>query len=226
MFRLFKQSIFFLLTPLTATVDQETGEASLEWDYTEGSGFQYFNIYRNDELIDNTTEMTYTDQLADYGYYTYKVTAFYGGENESSPVTSETQYGTSTISIDPNSYVANVYINSTEEQTMVIKNIGVLDLTFSLSPFMRMAQICRIMKLHAAEAMNTFRVYLSMVWTILQATDNYSDFTAEFISMKSNNTYILQVTAGNSYEGDQCAVWVDWNQNGRFDEAMTVAQCR
>ena len=54
------------------------------------------------------------------------------------------------------------------------------------------------------------------------ASDNYSDFTSECISMKSNKTYTLQVTAGNSYEGDHCGVWVDWNQNGEFDEAMIL----
>lgn len=206
---------------LVATVDQENGESSLTWDYTEGTGFQYFNIYRNDELIDNTTEMSYTDQLADYGYYTYKVAAFYGGENESSSVSAQTQYGTSTISIDPTAYEANVYINSTIEQTMVVKNTGVLDLTFSVSPFLRMANT-----LNYETAKGGGDEYISRVsingLDNTSATGYYSDFTAEFISMKSNDTYNLQVTAGNSYEGDQCAVWVDWNQNGSFDEAMVI----
>ena len=119
------------------SVDQETGEAILNWNYTEANDFQYFNVYREEELIGTTTELTYTDTLTEFGYYNYHVTAFYGGENESSAVSFLTQYGTSTVNIDPNTYTANVYINSTAQQTMVIRNEGVLDLTYSISPFLR-----------------------------------------------------------------------------------------
>jgi len=206
---------------LNATVDQETGEASLVWDFTEGTGFQYFNIYRNDELIGTTIETIFTDQLPDFGYYTYKITAYYGGENESSPAIDEVQFGSSTVSIDPDTYVANVYINTSEEQTMYIKNTGVLDLTYSLSPFTRIANTLTYKAANGGGDEYISRVMLNGLDNS-SSSDHYSDFTGEFISMKSGRAYTIQVTAGNSYEGDQCAVWVDWNQNGEFDEAMTM----
>jgi len=166
---------------MVATVDQETGEANLAWDYTEGTGFQYFNIYRNDELIGNTTELTYTDLLTEYGYYTYTVTAFYGGENESSPVSADTQFGTSTISINPNTYEANVYVETTEQQSMIIKNTGVLDLTFSVSPFMLTATMRNY-----ESASGGGDEYISGVaingLNNTSASDNYSDFTSESVS--------------------------------------------
>ena len=208
---------------LTATVDQETGEASLAWDYTEGTGFQYFNIYRNDELIGTTIETIYSDALPDYGYYTYTITAFYGGENESSPVSAETQYGSSTINVDPNAYIANVYINTTSQQTMYVKNTGVLDLEFSLSPFLRINNSVDYNT--ASGGGDEFITKVSINGLDNSSGSNhYSDYTSEYTSMKSGETYTIQVTDGNSYEGDQCAVWVDWNQNGEFDEAMAILE--
>ncbi len=51
--------------------------------------YDHFNIYRNDQLIDNTPNTSYTDQLTDYGEYTYHVTAVTGA-NESGPSNAET----------------------------------------------------------------------------------------------------------------------------------------
>lgn len=202
---------------LQANMDQETGDCSLTWTFEEGAGFQNFNLYRDDVLIASTTDEFYSDLLTEYGYYTYEVTAFYGGENESAPSVAETQFGSAGISIDPLSYTANVYIDDSVMQYMKIKNTGVLDLDFSLSPFFITKTSHDypvaigggdefIHKVTIANLINS------------SGSDQYVDFTSMYASMKTGQTYEIYVEARNSYSGDQCMVWVDWNQDGSFNE--------
>jgi subtilisin family serine protease len=122
---------------LQISTDQETGIASLSWMHSGGIGFQNFKVYRDDVEIGTTTDMTFEDQLTDFGYYTYKITAFYGGVSESDPAINQTQYGSSTIVITPDEFTVIVKPNQTEVREMYIKNIGVLGLTYSLSPFFK-----------------------------------------------------------------------------------------
>jgi len=206
---------------LTTLTSQETGECNLDWSFNGTTGFQNFNIYRDDVLVGTSTDPMYTDQIPDYGYYTYKVTALYNGNTESTAAISETQYGTSTIEITPISYVSAIYPEQTDVQMMKIKNIGVLDLDFSLSPFFG-----KIIHNNYQEARGGGDEYIHKV-TIgdmynTSASDNYSDFTSMYTSIKTSQSYSIEVEVKNTYEGDQCKVWVDWDQNGIFDETAFV----
>ncbi|MCK4406312.1 MAG: exo-alpha-sialidase, partial [Bacteroidales bacterium] len=59
-----------LACPENLTVDLtfETGQLDLIWFFEGAEDFLYFNIYRDDEIIGNTEDTTYTDYLPDYGY--------------------------------------------------------------------------------------------------------------------------------------------------------------
>jgi hypothetical protein len=202
---------------LQTSVDQETGVCDLSWSYNEGSGFKNFRIYRDDEMIAETSELTYTDQIPEYGYYTYKVTAYYGGTTESQPSSKDTQWGTSTMEVIPGEYTANLYIDGSVTQTMKIKNSGVLELDFSVSPFFA--------NLNAGKygaASGGGDEYISKV-TLQQLSnssgfENYSDYTNTVAQLEAGKSYEIQVFNGNAYEGDQCAVWVDWDGDGAFNE--------
>ena len=65
-------------TNLTAEFIECPGEEiELNWEYLINDGFQYFNIYRNDTLIDTTSLKSYVDTIPGYGVYYYKVSAKY-----------------------------------------------------------------------------------------------------------------------------------------------------
>ncbi len=57
-------------------------------------------------------------------------------------------------------------------------------------------------------------------------TAGYTDFTSIVIPMSIGTDYPINVINGvNTWTGDQCGIWVDWNQDGDFldaGEAMTV----
>ena len=55
----------------------------IQHDAKQYEGFNYFNIYRNSQLIGSSVSRHYTDQLGQGGYYQYYVTAVYD-EGESS----------------------------------------------------------------------------------------------------------------------------------------------
>jgi len=202
---------------LTSVTDQETGECLLNWNFSGTSGFQHFNIYRDDVLIGTSNDPTYTDQIEDYGYYTYSVTALYSGDTESTAAETNTQYGTATIQITPAHYTANLYVDESDEQTMVIKNVGVLDLDFSLSPFFG-----KTSNLNYEKAIGGGDEYIHAITMgnlhNTSASDNYSDFTTMFANITTTQSYPIEIQVKNYYEGDQCKVWIDWNQNSMFDE--------
>ncbi len=202
---------------LTAVTDQETGECSLEWEFNGTTGFEHFVIYRDDEFISTTTENTYVDQLTEYGYYTYKVTAMYSGDTESDGPTTETQFGSSTIEIIPESYTAIIYPDQTDTQIMKIRNTGVLDLDFSISPFFG------IIPEHSYEiAKGGGDEYIHSViigdFSNTSACDYYSDYSSQIITIGDHEITPIEVITKNHYKEDQCKVWIDYNNNGRFDE--------
>ncbi len=203
---------------LQAITDQETGECSLTWNFEEGTGFQHFKIYRNDELITTTNDEYYIDMLTDYGYYTYEVTAFYGGENESMPTTTETQYGTATIEINPLSYTANVFVDDSSIQYMIIKNVGVLDLDFSLSPFFTSRSAVQYESANGGGDEYIHRVTLANL-NNTSGPDQYADFTSMYASLQTGKSYQLNIEVKHPFVEDQCMAWIDWNQDGNFDEA-------
>lgn len=54
----------------------------------------------------------------------------------------------------------------------------------------------------------------------------YDNFTGLSTNMTVGVGYPIAVTNGNNYDGDQCGIWVDWNQDGDFDdtdETISVA---
>ncbi|MFC2107048.1 S8 family serine peptidase [Bacteroidota bacterium] len=122
-------------TNLLVNTDQQTGLSSMTWSHNLGMGFLYYRIYRNSVLIDSVSVKNYEDQLLDYGYYTYEVSAVYGGSLESNRAIRNTQWGSSIFMMDPDSFISYVEPEGIDQQSMIIKNTGVLELNFSLSPF-------------------------------------------------------------------------------------------
>lgn len=208
---------------LQTTIDQETGDVTLNWNFNAGSGFQNFRVYRNDVLIEETTELTYSETLADYGYYNYKVTAFFGGSNESEGPDKDIQFGSPTMVVSPSEYLANVYPDDIELQFMTIKNNGVLDLDFSLSPFSPEAKVPAI-----APTNGGGDEYISKLeigdYSNRSADDGYNSYLYQPIVLEREKTYEIKVHVSNAYTEDVCYVWIDSNGNGEFDEPYLKLQ--
>ncbi|MHC4498970.1 MAG: GLUG motif-containing protein, partial [Planctomycetota bacterium] len=58
------------------------------------------------------------------------------------------------------------------------------------------------------------------VWTISNATgwSSYTDYTHLSTELYIGFGYLITVTNGGPYSGDQCGVWVDWNSDEDFED--------
>ncbi len=124
----------FPTTPnnLTASLEQNTGITSLQWEFDQSKAFQLFNIYRNGVIIGTSSDSTYADTLTIYDTYEYKVAALYQ-EGESGYSNTETILYTS-ISIDPISLDYGVLaIGSDSVQLFTITNSGNTNLSGGIS---------------------------------------------------------------------------------------------
>jgi len=206
---------------LTADMSQETGVCNLSWSHNQGTGFKYYKVFRDTTFLDTTTNLTFVDTVPDYAYVTYKVTAFYGEGNESVPAEVKTQYGSSQAVFTPDTVVKNMRLNSVGDELMKIGNKGTLYLTYSLSPFFRSGNTAEHEYAMAKGGGDEFihRVELSNL-SNGSGADNYSNFTNLPVSLRSGKDYTISVRNGNPYPGDRCAVWIDWDNNGEFDESV------
>ncbi len=210
---------------LTGEVVFETGAANLTWYYIEAQDFTNFNIYRDDVLIGTTTDTVYTDMLPDYGYYSYYVTAAYtdtaGIVSESSGVGIDLQWGDAHISVSPDSVYSTLVVDSSEIKYLTIINTGQLDLNFDVSAFVKNKNR---ETLDYCSAMGGNDEYISRVQIgdidKISGGSYYADYTNLSTTVKMGESYTLTVTNGNPYDLDRCGVWVDWDQNGEFDEPM------
>jgi hypothetical protein len=207
---------------LSAQVVFETGITSLNWEYETAPGFTNFNVYRDGVLVGTPTLNTYSDQLPDYGIYNYAVTAAYV-DDESGASTARVQWGDAQIEVNPMSLTQTMQPDEIAERQIVVSNIGQLDMNYSItSEFIdvnkEVNEYCS-----ASGGSDEFisRVQIGDIDQVSGA-DNYHDYTALSTEVKDDASVLLTVTNGNFYIDDQCGVWVDWDQNGVFDDEAVV----
>jgi len=209
---------------LIAETPFETGETALEWQYEPEAGFIHFNVYRNNELIGTTEDLNYADQLPDYGVFTYGVTAAYTDDGESGAARATVQWGDARISVDPASVFQILQPGATTTQQLVVNNVGQLDLNYNVS-----SQVINLPRETAAycPASGGGDEYISKVEfgdiNNASGADGYADYTETMSTeVRTGEPMQLTVTNGKSYSSDQCGVWVDWDQNGVFDDEPII----
>jgi hypothetical protein len=209
---------------LLAEVAFETGITSLNWEYETAPGFTNFNVYRDGVLIGTPTLNNYNDQLPAYGIYNYAVTAAYI-DDESGSSTKRVQWGDAQITVDPMSLTQTMLPDEIAERTIVVSNIGQLEMNYSIaSEFIEVNK--EVNEYCSASGGSDEYISRVQMGDIDQSSgaDNYHDYTALSTEVKGDEPVLLTVTNGTPYSSDQCGVWVDWDQNGVFDdEAIAVS---
>ncbi len=209
---------------LTGSVTFETGEANLEWTFNEAEaeGFLYFKIYRDGELLDTTTDTTYIDNLPDYGYYNFMVTAFYLEDKESGPGAVDLQWGDAHITIEPESIYEHLAVDSTSTKYISVTNPGQLPLLYTISTFSQETK-GNVRAYCDASGQGDAEYIKRVVVNSLNngsGSSKYTDFTAVSTKMDAGSGYDLYVTVGNFFKQDQVGAWIDWDQNEIFDEDL------
>ena len=103
------------------------------------AGVQHFNIYRDNQLISTTNIAEFSEDLAQYGNYTYRVSAQYA-EGESTPETDFISWGLPEISVNRNEFDFDITPDDETTYITTVSNSGTLPLEIfqpscGLSPF-------------------------------------------------------------------------------------------
>ncbi len=212
-------------TNLTLQLDEVTGDVTMGWMF-EGKEFLYFNVYKEGELLGTTTELTYSDVLPDYGVYQYSVTAMHD-DGESVPSVASIQWGNPHIYVTPDAINTNLVIGTSTTETIVVKNVGELELEYTVSPLINNKKSGK----DYCDASGGCDEYISNVTfgdiNNSSSCDNYHDYTNLSTIVSPGQSYPITITNGNPiWPADECGIWIDWNQDQDFDdtgESITVS---
>lgn len=205
---------------LVGMVVDSTGSTTLNWTYDSTPNFSAFVVYRNGDSIATVTDTTYNELLPDYGYYRYRVTAYYNNGRESGASGVKLCWGKVNIDVNTLSIHEHLAYGLTKQDTILIKNTGQLPLKYSIAflPARKDTGYCE-----ASGGSNHDKEYIKSVEVgdisnLNTGSNNYTDYTSMSTTMDMGKFYNIKVVNGNPFEYDQCGVWVDWNIDQEFTE--------
>lgn len=206
---------------LSADLTFETGATDLEWTFEETPEFIEFNIYRDGELVGTTTDTTYTDMLPDYGVYSFQVTAVYPDDMESGAASTSIQWGDAHISVSPLSIYETLTVDSMATKYITVVNTGQLDLYYQIQTFT--PEKAAGPDEYCAASGGGYEYISRVTFGDIDnpsVSNNYTDYSNLSTLIQVGKSYDLVVENGDGYNLDQCGVWIDWDQNGVFDDGM------
>ena len=213
-------------TDLNILLTEANGQTDLSWSYTEAKTLQHFVVYRDGVKLGTTTQTSYTDMLPDYGVYHYSVTAMHE-DGESAPVIGSIQWGNPNVSVSPDSLTESLLVNQTSVRILTIENTGELDLTYNIATAITSKGKNTRDYCDASGGGDEYisGVIFGSINNTGTSADGYADYTAMSTDVDAGNTYTLTVTNGHAYSSDDWGVWIDWNQDGDFDDANENPVC-
>lgn len=207
-------------TDLTAAVTFESGQVDLEWVFEPIATFQYFIVYRDGFEIGQTTDLTFVDDLPDYGIYKYKVTAMHD-EGESSGPSASVQWGDAHISVDPVEIIENIDLMSTSTLYVTVENVGELDLIYKVSsstePIIDGADEYCIPSANCSfgDGLTSFAMGDISNLSSGCSGSGYGDYTDMSTEIQAGNSY--EVTLATGYDDQFVNIWIDANKNEEFE---------
>jgi len=212
-----------LQAPMDLTIDLvfETGEVTLNWQFETVAGFQHFKIYRNNFEIGTTTDLTFVDNLPDYGVYDYLVTAIHD-DGESFGSEASVQWGDGHIAVDPEEVIENILPNTTSSSFITVENVGELDLIYEISastePLDDGGREYCIPSANCEQGDGIFDFAMADIDNMDNgcSPDGYGDFTAMNTQVEPGETY--EITLGTDYSNQYVSIWIDFDKSSTFDE--------
>ena len=212
---------------LMVDVNDNNGEASLIWEFSDGVTIEHFIVYRDGNQVGTTIDMEFTDNLPDFGNYIYSVSAKYD-TIESGVIRQNAHWGSSVASATPESLQITLDSNETAELPFTLANTGQLDLIYTIStaidpgnPVQSPISYCSA---NGGGGEHISRVIFSDVDNE-SGSDGYSDYTDQIASVDIGNTYDITIENGSPVSTDDLGVWIDWNQDGDFDDENENVVC-
>lgn len=207
-------------------VNQQTGLTNLEWNFNDTAGtFLKFYVYRDNALIDSTLDSTYTDVLPSYGTHKYQVSALHS-TGESSKTSAYVTWGKALISVSPTSISDTLGLNQTATHILSVTNNGELDLVYDVNTEITSKNSFVPTYCSASGGGDEYISGVSFGNINTTSGENgYEDHTDLSTDIKADSTYNLTVYNGKPYDYDDWGVWIDFNQDGDFDDPDENVVC-
>ncbi len=210
---------------LEIALDDATGTVELSWEFNNSKDdFLYFNVYRDGELLGNTTELTYMDNLPDYGVYDFSVTAMHD-DGESVAANGTIQWGNPQIAVNPAEVTAFLLPGESTTKGFLIENVGELPLEYTLTTAVTSGKGTQAY----CDAEGGCDEYIEQVIfgdiDNTSSCDGYADYTDMSTTVNLDETYEITIVNGNVYSSDDLGIWIDWNQDDDFEDAGENVVC-
>ena len=202
---------------LTAAVTFETGAVNLEWTFDPIGTFEYFIVYRDGFEVGTTVDLTFIDNLPDYGIYKYKVTAMHT-DGESSGPSATVQWGDAHIAVEPAEIIENLPLLGTSTRYITVENTGQLNLIYGVTSStepIRSRDYCPASTTYQDEYISNVSFGLINNSSAWQA--GVADYTDQSTDLEVGASESIVVTNGNAWSSDKVTVWIDWNNNLDFE---------
>lgn len=198
--------------------DTQIGQVDLTWEYSDEKAMEHFIIYKDNEEIGTTTDLFYTDYLPDFGTYKYSVSVMHE-DGESSKVHDNVLWGAPIIYSNPDALSKTLAQNQLAIEHLTITNNGQLDLTYNLITEIT-SKYGNLIYCDATGGGDEYisGVVIGSINNTGTGEDDYTDYTSLSTDVSGGDTYDITITNGNSYSSDDIGIWVDWNQDGDFDD--------
>lgn len=212
---------------LQVNVNDDSGVASLSWEFPNEIAIEHFIVYRDGNQIGTTINSIYDDNLPEFGNYIYSVSAKYD-TIESAVIRQNAHWGSSVATATPELLEITLDSNETAELPLNLSNTGQLDLIYNIStaidpgtPVQSPIVYCSA---DGGGGEHISRVIFGDIDNP-SGSDGYADYTEKVASVNIGNIYDITIENGSQVSTDDLGIWIDWNQDGDFDDESENVVC-
>ncbi|MCB0806324.1 MAG: carboxypeptidase regulatory-like domain-containing protein [Bacteroidales bacterium] len=108
---------------------------------------------------------------------------------------------------------------------LTLMNLGDMDLTYSISKQYQSSKLPTYCAAGGSCDEYISRVVFNTIDNSSGCSGGYTDFTAVSTTVNPGQTYDITVENGNIYTADDLGIWIDWNQDGDFEDAGENVVC-
>ncbi len=212
---------------LTIDVNDDNGEAGLSWEFTNEITIEHFIVYRDGNQVGTTIDLEFTDNLPEFGNYIYSVSARHD-TIESAVTRQNAHWGSSEATATPETLEITLNSNETGELPLNLSNTGQLDLIYNITTTIDSETLVQSPLVYCSADGGGDEHISHVLFQEIDHTsgsDAYADFTDQMASVDIGNTYDITVTNGSPASTDDLGVWIDWNQDGDFDDENENVVC-
>jgi hypothetical protein len=177
--------------------------------------------------VGTAIDLEFIDLLPEFGNYIYSVSAKYD-TFESGVIRQNAHWGSSVATATPEFLELTLDTNEISELPLTLENTGQLDLIYTISTAINPGTPVQSPLTYCAADGGGGEYISRVIFADIDnpsGSDGYADYTDQIASVDIGNTYEITIENGSPVSTDDLGVWIDWNQDGEFDDITEIVVC-